>query len=163
MDTSGFCDLGRLLMCKPDAQAILRGSPDYPRISGTVNFYRANHSVLVAASVSGLPFGAGPCGARVFGFHIHEGRSCSGNAQDPFAGAGAHYNPGNCPHPRHAGDLPPLFGNNGYALMTVLTNRFTIAEIIGRAIIIHSNPDDFTTQPAGNSGTKIACGIICRQ
>jgi len=60
----------------------------------------------------------------------------------------------------NAGDLPPLFSANGYAFSAVLTNRFTIDEIIGRTIIIHSSVDDFITQPAGNAGTKNACGKI---
>lgn len=160
MNSSQFGDLGCLLNHRPDAQAFLQGSPDFPQIRGVVNFYRVSCGVVVAASVCGLPFGAAPCGSRIFGFHIHEGSSCTGNASDPFADAGAHYNPANCLHPYHAGDLPPLFGNNGYALMTVLTNRFTISEIVGRTVIVHDSPDDFTTQPAGNSGARIACGVI---
>ena len=103
------------------------------------------------------------CSGGVFGFHIHEGNACTGNENDPFANAGGHYNPTNCPHPYHAGDLPPLFSNNGYAFMSVLINKFTVNEIIGRTVIIHSQPDDFTTQPSGNSGKKIACGEIIEQ
>lgn len=58
------------------------------------------------------------------------------------------------------GDLPPLLENNGYAYMSVLVNKFNINEILGKVIIIHSMPDDFNSQPAGNSGMKIACGKI---
>jgi copper/zinc superoxide dismutase (SODC) len=110
----------------------------------------------------GLPLAGGPCGGRIFGFHIHEGGACSGNSNDWFADTLAHYNPGKCEHPYHAGDLPPLFGNNGFALALFLTNRFRVEEIIGRTVIIHDRPDDFTTQPSGNSGVKIACGEIKR-
>ena len=81
---------------------------------------------------------------------------------DPFAGAMSHYNPKGCEHPYHAGDLPPLFGNGGSALSLFLTNRFSVREITGKTVIIHDRPDDFTTQPSGNSGTKIACGVIER-
>lgn len=63
-------------------------------------------------------------------------------------------------HPYHAGDLPPLFSANGNAVLEVLTDRFNIHQIIGKTIIIHRNPDDFTTQPSGNAGEKIACGVI---
>lgn len=97
---------------------------------------------------------------NIFGFHIHDGTSCTGYSSDTFSNAGSHYNPNNCPHPAHAGDLPPLFGNDGYAYMSMLTDRFTVNEIIGKVAIIHDKPDDFTTQPAGDSGNKIACGEI---
>ena len=73
-----------------------------------------------------------------------------------------HYNPHGCDHPYHAGDLPPLFETSGLALSAFLTDRFTVDEVIGRTVIIHDQPDDFTTQPSGNSGTKIACGVIRR-
>lgn len=93
-------------------------------------------------------------------FIYTSGGNCSGSREDPFADAGRHLNLEHCPHPEHTGDLPPLFGNNGYAYLSVLTNRFTISDILNKVVIIHANPDDFTTQPAGNSGKKIACGKI---
>ncbi len=143
------------------AMAVVNGSADYPDINGTVTFVQKKNGVLVTASISDLPQGsAESCSSRIFGFHIHEGNSCTGNAQDPFANAKTHYNPYGCAHPFHAGDLPPLFENDGYAYLSVLTNRFSISEIIGRTVIIHDMPDDFTSQPSGNSGTKIACGVI---
>lgn len=124
-----------------------------------MRFYQTPYGVLTVAEVMGLP-SDGVCGKPIFGFHIHDGQSCRGNAADPFSGAGMHYNPEACPHPYHAGDLPPLFGAGGFAFTTVLTGRFTVDEIIGRTVIIHSHPDDFMTQPSGNSGQKIACGEI---
>ena len=144
----------------PDAVAIINGSKAYPHIHGIVRFYTVKSGVMVRAEVWGLPQGEGECGFPVFGFHIHSGGSCSGNKEDLFADALGHYNPQSCPHPAHAGDLPPLFGVGGRAVSVFLTNRFNVREVIGKAVIIHSSPDDFTTQPAGNSGTKIACGII---
>jgi Cu-Zn family superoxide dismutase len=157
-----FTNLRSLLSQKPDAQAVIAGSSEYPDIRGIVNFYQTNDGVIVAASVIGLPSSADPCENYVFGFHVHEGGSCTGNAEDPFADTGMHYNPGDCEHPYHAGDLPPLFENNGLAMMAVLTNRFKVSEVVGRTVLVHSSPDDFTTQPAGNSGAKIACGVIER-
>ena len=65
----------------------------------------------LAAELFGLPFSDGVCMSPVFGFHIHSGAACSGTESDPFADTGTHYNPNDCPHPYHAGDLPPLFGN----------------------------------------------------
>ena len=155
-------DFLSILRGRPQAAASIAGSKDYPGISGTVQLYQANAGVVVLAQVSGLPQSDLPCQERIFGFHIHEGTDCGGNMADPLAGAMSHYNPGGCGHPHHAGDLPPLFGNNGLALSLFLTNRFSIDQVIGRTVILHDHPDDFTTQPSGNSGAKIACGVIRR-
>lgn len=118
------------------------------------------YGVIVRAEIINLPRGTGICNNPIFAFHIHSGNRCEGNAEDPFADAGSHYNPNNCPHPYHAGDLPPLFSANGRAISVFLTDRFTVREIIGKTVIIHSSLDDFTTQPSGNAGKKIACGVI---
>ena len=99
-------------------------------------------------------------GGTFFGSIVGRSANRIGNAEDPFADALTHYNPNDCEHPNHAGDLPPLFDNSGYSFQTVLTNRFTVKEIIGKTIIIHAMPDDFKTQPSGDSGMKIACGKI---
>ena len=88
------------------------------------------------------------------------GTSCTGNVNDEFSNTLGHYNPNNCKHPYHAGDMPPLFENSGYAYLSFLTNRFHIKDIIGKTVIIHDMPDDFRTDPSGSSGNKIACGII---
>lgn len=68
----------------------------------------------------------------------------------------------NCPHPMHAGDLPPLFVNNGRAWFATITPQFTVSDVIGHTVIVHSDPDDFHTRPSGNSGEKIAYGMIKR-
>ena len=141
------------------AIAKINGSEKYPDIYGIVCFKESEKGVIVEAEVFNLPMEE-PCASGIFGFHIHEGKACDGDQKDPFKEAMTHYNPKNCPHPYHAGDLPPLFGNRGYAKMSVLTDRFTVEEIMGRVVIIHNKPDDFTSQPAGNAGEKIACGII---
>lgn len=142
------------------AIANISGSPEYSNITGTAIFKKKNNGVLVTVEVWGLPHDEGRCDERVFALHIHNGESCTGNNEDPFADAGTHLNLEHCPHPEHTGDLPPLFGNQGYAYLSVFTNRFTLNDIIGKVIIIHENPDDFTTQPSGNAGKKIACGKI---
>lgn len=143
----------------PDARATIMGSEDYPRIHGQINFYQLEYGVMIGADITGLPSIASNRNA-FFGFHIHEGTSCTGNDDDPFANADMHYNPASLEHPFHAGDLPPLLGNRGNAFSIFLTSSFRLEDIVGRTIIIHSLPDDFTTQPSGNAGTKIACGII---
>ena len=152
--------LGELLKSKPAARAQLRGDKTQPSLSGEVSFYPVNGGVLVLTEVHGLPISGDNCAGRFFGFHIHEGGSCTGSEADPFSDAKGHFNPGNCPHPQHAGDLPPLFGGKGNAWGAFLANRFTIDEIIGRTVILHSDPDDFTSQPAGNAGSRLACGVI---
>lgn len=167
MNRSSYCGPYRgsllpLLRGGAQAAASIAGSGSCPDVSGTVRFYQTKEGVVVLAEVRGLPQGSSPCQERVFGFHIHKGSDCGGNMDDPFADAMSHYDPDGCEHPHHAGDLPPLFGNGALALSLFLTGRFTVDEVIGKTVIIHDRPDDFTTQPSGNAGTKIACGVIRR-
>ena len=145
---------------EPRAVAVVRGSNQYPNIRGNIWFYETNMGVLVVSDIAGLPIQNTQGYSPIFALHIHEGNSCTGSVNDPFANVLNHYNPDNHPHPYHAGDLPPLFGVGGYAFSVVLSDRFNINDVIGRTIVIHSAPDDFTSQPAGNSGIKIACGVI---
>ena len=154
--------LSELLESTPQAEAMVTGNAQFPKLNGVVRFYQTMKGVLVLADMKGLPNGTERCENPILGFHIHGGESCTGTETDPFANSLTHYNIGDCSHPYHAGDLPPLFSNHGYAFMMVLSDRFTVEEIIGKTIVIHSGPDDFTTQPAGNAGKKIACGVIQR-
>ncbi|MBQ9802657.1 MAG: superoxide dismutase family protein [Clostridia bacterium] len=144
----------------PDAIAVMGGNAQNSSIRGTVKFYQVARGVLIVADIFGLPVSGQACKNSIFAFHIHGGSDCSGNGDDPFANAGSHYNPGSCPHPYHAGDMPPLFGAGHRAFLAFLTDRVTVSEIIGKTVIIHDRVDDFTTQPAGNAGNKIACGVI---
>ena len=118
------------------------------------------------ADVSGLPQTA----TNFFAFHLHEG-NCSGTpttdattgATDYFPQTGGHYNPTNQPHPMHAGDFPVILAaptKGGSAHLSFFTPRFTVSEAVGRAVVIHDNPDDYRTQPSGDSGMKIACGTV---
>ena len=144
----------------PDASAELRGSAAYPNLRGKVSFYQVGSKVLVTAAVEGFPNENGKCLYPVYVMHIHTGASCTGNIADPFADTESHYNPNGCAHPYHAGDLPPLFSNKGSAWSAFVTDRFTVREIINRTVVIHERADDFKTQPSGDSGKKIACGVI---
>lgn len=144
----------------PVAHAKLKGAPGYGDIKGNVYFYSAYGGTVVVAEVYGITDKTEQEAGGFLGFHIHEGSSCTGNAQDPFADAEAHYNPGNQEHPRHAGDLPSLLVKGGIAWMAVYTGRFYPEEVIGRTVIVHGMPDDYRTQPSGGSGAKIACGEI---
>ncbi|MDE7245262.1 MAG: superoxide dismutase family protein [Oscillospiraceae bacterium] len=165
MNNSSSCSYSKFpfhsaLYGRARAMANIAGSKTFPDVSGTVGFYQTEKGVIVCTEIKGLPQNALPCQEQIFGFHIHKGTDCGGNMGDPFADAMSHYDLSGCAHPYHAGDLPPLFGNNGFAFSAFLTNRFSVEEVIGRTVIIHDHPDDFTTQPSGNSGTKIACGVI---
>ncbi len=154
--------LDSILRGLPDAVAVMNGSAAHSQINGTVKFYQAASGVLIVADIFGLPASEEKRKNNIFAFHIHGGSDCSGNDEDPFANAGAHYNPDECPHPHHAGDMPPLFGAGGRAFLAFLTDSFTVNEILGKTVIIHDGVDDFTTQPSGNAGNKIACGIISK-
>ncbi len=139
----------------PKAIAQIRGGTQAPFLWGSVTFYQKSNGVLVVAKLEGLPKND----SGFYGFHIHEGSSCGGNN---FEESGSHYNPNETTHPHHAGDLPPLMRCRNGAFLAVLTDRFTVSEVIGRTVIVHNMPDDFYTQPSGNAGEKIACGVIKR-
>lgn len=148
-------NLFRLIGSKtPLAISYIKGNSENEKIKGSVKFYAIPEGTVVVSEIFNLP--SSP--TNFFAQHIHENGSCEGD----FSSAGEHYNPTNTEHPCHAGDLPPLLSNNGYAWQATLDNRFTIQDIIGKTYIIHSSPDDFHTQPSGNSGTRIACGVIER-
>ena len=129
---------------------------------GSVSFVESGSVVLVRADVRSLRPGG------EFGFHVHEKGDCSSG--DGMS-AGGHFNPAGKAHAhfknteRHAGDLPSLRadaeGNATYAFeTTLLTVRPGATSVVGRAIVIHANPDDYASQPAGNAGARIACGLI---
>ena len=150
----------KVLTRLPIAVAVMQGSSFYPSIQGTVKFYQTTHGILIATELIGLPEAENRCNGRFFGFHIHSGERCVGSAEDSFAVAGTHYNPSGCLHPDHAGDLPPILGAGGIGYSVVLTDRFTVGEIVGRTVILHERADDFTGQPSGSAGKRIACGEI---
>lgn len=106
------------------------------------------------------------------GVHIHENGSCASVSGGPFSGAGAHYDPYGVPHADHAGDLPNLVSNvAGRGHLEATTTRVTLSDgttsvfdlttgHVGSAIVIHANEDDFGPVANGNSGGRIACGVI---
>lgn len=147
------------------AIARIKGGPLAPQLNGTVIFRSAPRGIWVCVSVSGLPqYSPGKDGKQPVGphgFHIHEGGSCEvGDPKEPFKAAGEHWNPTNQPHGNHAGDFPVLFSNNGAASMCFFTDKFRLADAVGKAVIIHESPDDYRSQPAGNAGKRLGCGII---
>lgn len=139
------------------ALAYINGSADNPNLNGVVRFFTTPGSgIIIEAEVYHLPDSMEGNPNAFFGFHIHENGDCS----DLFQNTGNHYNPTGDGHPFHAGDMPPLMSNDGYAWMVFFDARVTIPEILNKSIVIHRMPDDFTTQPAGDAGEKIACRVI---
>lgn len=152
---------------RPYAIARIQGGPLRPQIRGRVLFYNVPGGTWVWAEVYGLPPYRPAIGAQnpigPHGFHIHEFGNCEvGDPLNPFQAAGGHWNPTNQPHGNHAGDFPVLFSNRGYANMAFFTDRFKPEDVVGKSVIIHESPDDYRSQPAGNSGRRLACGVIRR-
>lgn len=138
------------------AIALISGGPDYSQLRGKAVFTQKEDTVNVEVDLVNLPQ------SQFLGFHIHSGSECTGTKKDPFKNAKTHFNPSRRSHPEHAGDLPALYSSNGQVHSTFETDKFTVSDIIGKTIIIHSDRDDFTSQPAGDAGDKIACGVIER-
>jgi superoxide dismutase, Cu-Zn family len=131
--------------------------------AGTVSFTQKGDKVTVTAKASGLAPGG-------HGIHIHEKGDCS--APDASS-AGGHFNPTGKPHgdpalpDHHAGDMPMLQADaSGNATLTADLDAIRIGggatDIVGRSVVVHKDADDFKTQPAGNSGARVACGIITK-
>ncbi len=135
--------------------ANIEGNNANPDLKGVVFLYPYRNGTIVEVEVMNMP----KDNSHPYALHIHEGDSC--NSAD-FSSAKGHYNPTNQTHPMHAGDLPPLFSNDGYSYMSVFTDKFAPEQILGKTVIIHSDMDDFKTQPSGNSGAKIACGVFVK-
>lgn len=149
----------------PSATAELKPTTN-STVTGKVHFVQHKHGMVkVTGQVSGLKPNS------EHGFHIHEKGDCS--APDGTS-AGGHFNPGNTAHgkhghaPQHAGDLPSLRANaSGMAIVQYETDQISLGSgtnnIADRALIVHADPDDYTTQPTGNAGARLACGVIQRQ
>jgi Cu-Zn family superoxide dismutase len=129
---------------------------------GTVWFEQRGARVMVMVDLHGLS----PDSEH--GFHVHELGDCS--APDASS-AGGHFNPDDQPHghysvsSRHAGDLPNLKADSrGIAKVSFEVDGISVwpgsRSIIGRAIVVHGGADDYRSQPAGNSGSRIGCGVI---
>ncbi len=129
-------------------------------VAGKVTFAKVDGGVKVSVHVTGLKEGA-------HGFHIHEFGDCS--APDGLS-AGGHFNPSGEPHAgpkdaqRHTGDLGNIeAGKDGAATLEYVDTRAAFDgpnNILGRGVIVHGAADDFKTQPTGNAGARLACGVI---
>jgi superoxide dismutase, Cu-Zn family len=144
----------------PGATAVVRSASGDSL--GVLSFYGgdADDGVHIKGTLAGLRAG-------VHGIHLHAVGSCTGPA---FTSAGPHINPNSMHHgldnPQgpHAGDLPNMtVGSNGVANVDVTTKRVSLAALKdadGSAIVVHADPDDQRSDPAGNSGARVACGVI---
>lgn len=133
--------------------------------AGSVSFTALEHGVRVAGEVHGLQPGT------EHGFHIHEKGDCGDNGN----ASGGHFNPSGGTHGKfaapgsHAGELPSLMADaGGVARFSVDVHTLSLTDgaannVIGRALVVHRDRDDFTTQPAGNSGPRIACAVITKR
>lgn len=132
--------------------------------TGTISFTQAGDKVIIAGEVRGLKPNA------EHGFHVHEKGDCSSG--DGLS-AGGHFNPGGKSHGQHAmgthhaGDLPSLKADaSGVARFNFVSTGISVgsgaADIIGRGLIVHRDPDDYKTQPTGNAGPRLACAVITR-
>lgn len=129
----------------PCSYAFIKGED---KINGTVCFYPFLLGSIMLYEIKNLPENKD----GIFAFHIHNGPTCD----NPLT----HYNPTNKLHPFHVGDLPPIFSNHSLSWSMIYLDKINCKEIIGKTIIVHENKDDFSTQPAGNPGKRIACGVI---
>lgn len=130
--------------------------------TGTVRFLQQGDKVLVTAEVRGLKPGA------EHGFHVHEKGDCSSG--DGMS-TGGHFNPGGHGHGQHgqgdhhAGDLPSLKADSaGVARLQFESRTIRVgagaADVVGKGLIVHRDPDDYKTQPTGNAGPRLACAVI---
>lgn len=133
------------------------------KVSGTVTFTEVADGVRVQAEITGLTPGN-------HGFHVHEFGDCS--AADATS-AGAHFNPTHKPHAgpdapeRHVGDMGNVQADaSGKAKLEYVDHQISLTNdersVIGRSVVVHAKPDDLKSQPAGDSGARIACGVIGR-
>ncbi len=145
--------------------AVTLKSVDNMKVSGDLTLTAEAGGVHISGTVNGLTPGT------QHGFHIHETGDCS--APD-FKSAGGHFNPGNKEHGNptsqmhHAGDMMNLaVSDSGSATIDVTVPGVTLGDggaddVMNRAIVVHAGPDDYTSQPAGDSGSRIACGVIAK-
>lgn len=150
----------------PAGQAVVTlKSSDDMKVSGDLILTAEAAGVRISGTITGLTAGT------QHGFHIHEAGDCS--AAD-FKSAGGHFNPSNKEHGNpssdmhHAGDMMNLaVDDSGSATVDVTVPGVTLGDggvddAMNRAIVIHAGPDDYTSQPAGDSGSRIACGVIAK-
>lgn len=127
-------------------------------ISGVVTFEEKEGSLIVTTDLKGLKPNT------KLGFHIHQNGVCEG---PDYKTAGDHFNPTQMKHgspsapQKHKGDMGNLqTDKNGNAKMTIMLAGTSLEEIMGKSVLIHASADDFKTQPSGNSGARIACGLV---
>jgi Cu-Zn family superoxide dismutase len=128
-------------------------------VKGTVTFTQAGENkIRVNAQLEGLK----PDGEH--GFHVHDKGDCSSG--DGMS-AGGHFNPSGKAHgpqagEHHAGDMPNLRGDGYGNASAVFEISGSVADLVGHGLIVHRDPDDYKTQPTGNSGPRLACAVITK-
>ncbi len=138
----------------PQAHARIKGSKEYPDIRGNVYLYEVYNGTVLFRRTDGNPEELEKKYGGFFGFHIHEGNACTGDSQDPFADTKGHDNPEKKNIPDMQEYLPPVLSNDGNCMDGDLYGRFYPMDVVGRTIVLHEMPDDFKTQPSGDSGNE---------
>lgn len=166
---AGVGALAMILLAAPalpaaaqSASAVLKNAEG--KEIGSANLTQTPHGVMINLSVKGLPAGE-------HAFHIHAVGKCS----PPFTSAGGHFNPGHkkhglmAPGGQHAGDMPNLhIPQSGDLTVEVMNTEITLEkgnpnsvfDADGSAVVVHAGSDDYKSDPAGEAGARIACGVI---
>ena len=163
-----FTAAALLVACQSTPDEPLRATAALQATKGNKAFGEATFEDAGDNRVRLIVFAQGLKAGQEHGFHIHEAGDCSSG--DGMSAKG-HFNPLGKPHghpssaERHAGDLPSLkAGSDGRAKLDVTVDGVTLrpgpSSIVGRGMIIHADPDDHNTQPTGNAGARLACGVI---
>jgi Cu-Zn family superoxide dismutase len=148
----------------PRATAVLQGAPTDTDFKGTVTFIQEGNGVRIVADLAGVDTDG------KHGFHVHQTGECvHGEGDKHFTSAGGHFNPGNANHacppeePRHAGDLGNIEVTRGVGHLEETSTLLSLSgpnSVVGKAIILHAKADDCKTQPTGDAGDRLACGVV---
>lgn len=166
VDTAPVADAAPDMTLPPASHTVaILSATEGNSVTGELAFEAVDGGVAITGQVNGLPPGS------EHGFHVHETGDCS--APDGSS-AGGHFNPMDVDHGRvgagahHVGDTDNIVADDtGVATVNTRLEGATLADgaptdVLGRGVIVHADPDDYATQPTGNAGARLACGVIAQ-